>query len=111
LLFVVFELVSKLFETFGFERSMLIGCNRQLQEPIFFHHLKKLINSPENEKYINEGSKINEDFYLYCCNLFKNYKDFICFNILKKKISNNLKNFKDLTFTMTVKKKLDKLFN
>lgn len=87
------KLYNNLFEKFGFKSSNLIGSQRFLPEPIFFNNLKNYLNFQNVED--DQGQAIID-----ICNLFKNYKDMISFTIFKKKISSNLKNFKDLQQTI-----------
>jgi hypothetical protein len=99
------KLYDKLFQFFGFQISNLEGKDRLLHEPEYFNNVKKMIFDPENAKYIQDNCDFNTDFFVYICNLFKNLKNRVSYTIFKTKISSNLKNFRDLSFTTTFKEK------
>lgn len=99
------KLYDKLFQFFGFPTSILEGKDRLLHEPEFFNSIKKMIFDPLNAKYVQDNCNFNTDFFVYICNLFKNLKNKVSYSIFKTKISSNLKNFRDLSFTTTFKEK------
>lgn len=103
-IFVNKKVHEKFFEFFNFQNSSLVGNNRYLHEPEFFSPLRRILQNPKNSKLIWDDSDFNSDFLVYVCNLFKTYNNLIAYTLLKKKICSNLKNFKDLTFTLTKKK-------
>lgn len=97
---VVNKLQNKLFDVFGFSKSLLISNNRYLYEPLFFNNLKSILSEEISNKNLNSNFyNFNPDFLMYFCNLFKNSQNLISYSIFKIKVSSNLKNFRDLTFT------------
>jgi hypothetical protein len=104
---------NKLFETFGFNESILIHNDRVLYEPEFFKHLKNFISSIKSKDYEASGNSNNKtsmlsfeeeftaDFIMYLCDSFKDSKNMISLSLLKQKILSNIKNFKELKLTST----------
>ena len=79
------QIYNKLFDFFGFEGSSLINKDRFIYEPLLKKILKELKFCDEND---------NETLQ-FICDLFKSNNNMISYNLLKKKISSNLKNFSD----------------
>jgi len=79
------QIYNKLFDFFGFGGSSLINKDRFIYEPLLKKILKELKFCDEND---------NETLQ-FICDLFKSNNNMISYNLLKKKISSNLKNFSD----------------
>ena len=79
------QIYNKLFDFFGFGGSSLINKDRFIYEPLLKKILKELNFCDEND---------NETLQ-FICDLFKSNNNMISYNLLKKKISSNLKNFSD----------------
>ena len=79
------QLYSKLFKFFGFPKGLLINKDRFIFESTF---IKALNNMKFNEDNNNE-------VYNFISELMKGENKLISFNIFKKKITSNIKNFKD----------------
>ena len=79
------QIYNKLFDFFGFGGSSLINKDRFIYEPLLKKILKELNFCDEND---------NETLQ-FICELFKSNNNMISYNLLKKKISSNLKNFSD----------------
>ena len=79
------KIYTKLFEFFGFDKANLINGDRLIDEQIFLQSLKELKFSKNNEDNILE----------FIVNIFRHKEKVISFNLLKRKISSNLKNFSD----------------
>ena len=79
------QIYNKLFDFFGFGGSSLINKDRFIYEPLLKKILKELNFCDEND---------NETLQ-FICDLFKSNNNMISYNLLKKKISSNLKNFAD----------------
>ena len=79
------KIYSKLFEFFNFDKANLIGGDRLLNEEIFVESLKGLKFCKNNENDIIE----------FILNTFRHSNKIISFNLVKRKISSNLKNFSD----------------
>jgi hypothetical protein len=82
------KVYSKLFETFGFEKGVLVENDRQLHEPAFFQGIRGIINEI-----------FSAEFLVYVCDLMKRNGRMISYTVFKKKIASNLKNFKELKLT------------
>ena len=79
------KIYTKLFEFFGFDKAVLTGGDRLINEEIFIEKLKELKFCKNNEN----------DILDYVVNTFRFSDKIISFNIVKKKIASNLKNFSD----------------
>jgi hypothetical protein len=79
------QIYNKLFDYFGFGGSSLINKDRFIYEPLLKKILKEMNFCDEND---------NETLQ-FICDLFKSNNNMISYNLLKKKISSNLKNFSD----------------
>lgn len=96
------KLYNDLFKNFGFIKSKLTSNDRKLHEPQFFPYIKMISNKIKEINF--EKILLSHDFMIYWCNLFKSFDNLISYAIFKSKIYSNLQNFKDLSFTSTVKK-------
>ena len=72
-------------EFFGFDKANLSNGDRLIDEEIFIQSLKALKFSKNNEDNILE----------FIVSIFRHKNKVISFNLLKRKISSNLKNFSD----------------
>ena len=79
------QIYNKLFDFFGFGGSSLINKDRFIYEPL----LKKIL------KELNFCNENDNETLQFICDLFKSNNNMISYNLLKKKISSNLKNFSD----------------
>jgi hypothetical protein len=79
------KLYTKLFQFFGFSKGLLINNDRFVYEDIFVKAL--------NDMKFNEDE--NNDIFYFICQLMKGQNKLISFSIFKKKITSNLKNFKE----------------
>ena len=79
------KIYIKLFEFFGFEKALLTGGDRLINEEIFVQRLKELKFCKNNEN----------DILDFVVNIFRYSDKIISFNLVKRKISSNLKNFAD----------------
>ena len=79
------KIYTKLFEFFGFDKANLINGDRLVSEEIFVQNLKELKFCKNNE----------DDILEFIVNAFRNSNKIISFNLVKRKISSNLKNFSD----------------
>ena len=79
------KIYTKLFEFFGFDKANLSNGDRLIDEEIFIQSLRALKFSKNNEDNILE----------FIVNIFRHKNKVISFNLLKRKISSNLKNFSD----------------
>ena len=79
------KIYTKLFEFFGFDKANLSNGDRLIDEEIFIQSLKALKFSKNNEDNILE----------FIVSIFRHKNKVISFNLLKRKISSNLKNFSD----------------
>jgi len=70
----------------GFNKGILTLSDRTLYEPTFIKPLRAFLG--ENEYSV--------DFIIYLCDLMKINNGLISFALLKRKISSNLKNFKEI---------------
>jgi len=100
------KIYSKLFETFSKNNSLnfsIIGFNkgiykkgdRLIQDDNVTNLFQKSLKA-----YLGDDT-ISCDFSYYLCDLMKTNSNLISYSILKKKISSNLKNFKDTKFFQT----------
>lgn len=79
------KIYMKLFEFFGYDKGILLNNDRFVFEANF---IKKL----EDLKFL----KVNEvEVMEFVCDLFKNTNRLLSFSLLKKKITSNLKNFRE----------------
>ena len=79
------KIYTKLFEFFCFDKSSLNNGDRLINEDIFVQNLKELKFCKNNE----------EDIIEFILNIFRYSNKIISFNLVKRKISSNLKNFSD----------------
>lgn len=79
------KIYIKLFESFGFDQGILLNNDRFVFEGAFVSKLIELKFTERNEQNIIE----------FICELFKNSNQFVSFSLLKKKITSNLKNFRE----------------
>ena len=79
------KIYTKLFEFFSFDKSSLSNGDRLINEDIFVQNLKELKFCKNNE----------EDIIEFILNIFRCSNKIISFNLVKRKISSNLKNFSD----------------
>ena len=79
------KLYSKLFQFFGFGKGLLINNDRFIYEDIF---IKSLTDMKFNEED-------NNDIFYFISQLMKGQNKLISFSLFKKKITSNLKNFKE----------------
>ena len=79
------KIYTKLFEFFSFDKSSLSNGDRLINEDIFVQNLKELKFCKNNE----------EDIIEFILNIFRYSNKIISFNLVKRKISSNLKNFSD----------------
>ena len=74
-----------IFQFFGFDKSFLLGNDRYIYEGLFIQCLQKL-NFCKNDK---------EEILQFITSFFKSENKMVCFSLVKKIISSNLKNFSD----------------
>ena len=74
-----------MFEFFSFDKSNLNNGDRLINEDIFVQNLKELKFCKNNE----------DDIIEFILNIFRCSNKIISFNLVKRKISSNLKNFSD----------------
>ena len=79
------KIYTKLFEFFSFDKSNLNNGDRLINEDIFVQNLKELKFCKNNE----------DDIIEFILNIFRCSNKIISFNLVKRKISSNLKNFSD----------------
>ena len=79
------KIYTKLFEFFSFDKSSLSNGDRLINEDIFVQNLKELKFCKNND----------EDIIEFILNIFRCSNRVISFNLVKRKISSNLKNFSD----------------
>ena len=79
------KIYTKLFEFFGFDKANLINGDRLINEETFVQSLKGLKFCKNNEENILE----------FIVSQFRFSNKIISFNLVKRKISSNLKNFSD----------------
>jgi len=112
-IFIDKRIANELFSFFNFENSILTLGNRYLAKNIFVNKLNVILDeginrfnrelTEEEEIEEKERKKNKERFIEFICNILNGYDlqknlidNSISFNLLKKKISSNLKNFEDL---------------
>jgi len=76
----------KLFELFGFNQAILTSNDRVLYEAAFLKYLRNFFGEQQQ----------SVDFIIYLCDLMKANSGFISYSIFKRKITSNLKNFKEI---------------
>lgn len=79
------KIFSKLFEQFEFDKGQFLNNDRFIYEPTFLRALRKVTND-----------MFSADFLLYICDMMKAHNKMIAYSIFKKKISSNLKNFREI---------------
>lgn len=109
--FIDKKIYDSLFSFFNFDNSVLAGSDRYLPKKKFVHILNEMLidenkNIIENEdmnKQIQEQMNEKKNFIEFLCNIMCGYDeelnirdDSISYNLLRKKISSNLKNFNGL---------------
>lgn len=88
------KLYLKLFELLDFDKGQYIHNDRFLYEPTFIRSLRKITQDI-----------FSADFLLFICDIMKSNNKMVAYSILKKKLSSNLKNFRDnlkITFSNTM---------
>ena len=112
-IFIDKRIANDLFSFFNFENSILTLGNRYLAKNIFVNKLNIILDeginrfnrelTEEEEIEERERKRNKERFIEFICNILNGYDlqknlidNSISFNLLKKKISSNLKNFEDL---------------
>ncbi len=78
------KLTSKLFETFFFNKGILIANDRLLYEAAFVRAFKMVTNE-----------LFGRDFTLYLADIAKNNYKMVSYTMFKRLVSSNLKNFKN----------------
>ena len=107
--FIDKKIYDSLFSYFGYNNSVLAGGDRFLTKNVFMAILDNMLieennkgekNNQISSKRINEMKKEKKNFMEYICNILCGFDeelnirdDSISFNLLRKKISSNLKNF------------------
>ena len=107
--FIDKKIFDSLFSFFSFENSVLAGSDRYLQKKLFTPILNVMMiddnnnaenNDEEKERIRQEKMIEKQNFIQFICNIVCGYDeelnirdDSISYNLLKKKISSNLKNF------------------
>ena len=107
--FIDKKIYDSLFSFFGYNNSVLAGSDRYLPKKIFISILDEILidennhNKEKNEistQREEENMKEKKNFMEYICNILCGYDeemnirdDSISYNLLRKKISSNLKNF------------------
>ena len=110
--FIDKKLYDSLFSFFGYNKSILAGSDRYLSKNAFLSILNEMLIDENNHigndneistKRINELTKEKNNFMNYVCNILCGFDeemnirdDSISFNLLRKKISSNLKNFEGI---------------
>lgn len=79
------KIYSKLFEMLDFDKGQFLNNDRFLYEPSFLRSLRNVT-----------GDVFSADFLLYICDMMKSQNKMISYSIFKKKISSNLKNFREV---------------
>ena len=79
------KIYSKLFEQLEFDKGQFINNDRFIYEPTFLRALRRVT-----------GEVFSADFLLYVCDMMKAHNKMISYSIFKKKISSNLKNFREV---------------
>ena len=108
--FIDKKIYDSLFSFFGYNNSVLAGSDRYLTKNIFLKVLDDMLIEDNNKNVQNEDQsssqrnderkKEKKNFMEFVCNILCGYDeemnirdDSISFNLLRKKISSNLKNF------------------
>ena len=106
--FIDKRIYDSLFSFFGYNNSVLAGSDRYLTKNMFKTVLNDMLidennhkeNEPLSTKRNNERKKEKNNFMEFICNILSGYDeennirdDSISFNLLRKKVSSNLKNF------------------
>ena len=110
--FIDKKIYDSLFSFFGYNNSILAGSDRYLPKNIFISILNEMLIDENNNiekddelstKRNNELIKEKNNFMNYICNILCGFDeemnirdDSISFNLLRKKISSNLKNFEGI---------------
>ena len=110
--FIDKKLYDSLFSFFGYNKSILAGSDRYLSKNAFLSILNEMLIDENNHigndneistKRNNELIKEKNNFMNYVCNILCGFDeemnirdDSISFNLLRKKISSNLKNFEGI---------------
>ena len=88
-IFLLFWIDNKIylniFEIFGFDKGILMNNDRFIYESTMMKALK-------NMKFMDIDNKDNR---MFICNMMKSGNKLISFNLIKKKLASNLKNFKE----------------
>jgi hypothetical protein len=79
------KIFSKLFELFEYDKGQFLYNDRFIYEPTFLRALRKLT-----------GDMFSADFLLYVCDMMKAHNKMISYSIFKKKMTSNLKNFREI---------------
>ena len=109
---------DSLFSFFNFEQSVLAGSDRYLPKKIFDTKLNEMLidenNNLQNADEETKKKKLEQmyekqNFIQFICNIMCGYDedlnirdDSISYNLLKKKISSNLKNFNGINGSMNI---------
>ena len=107
--FIDKKIYDSLFSYFGYNNSILAGSDRYITRNVFMTILDDMLidenNNIEKDKALstkrnNERKKEKMIFMEFVCNILCGYDeemnikdDSVSFNLLRKKISSNLKNF------------------
>ena len=107
--FIDKKIYDSLFSYFGYNNSVLAGSDRYITRNVFMTILDDMLidenNNIEKDKALstkrnNERKKEKKNFMEFVCNILCGYDeemnikdDSVSFNLLRKKISSNLKNF------------------
>ena len=110
--FIDKKLYDSLFSFFGYNNSILAGSDRYLSKNAFLSILNEMLIDEnnnignENEKSTKRNNELiieKNNFMNYVCNILCGFDeemnirdDSISFNLLRKKISSNLKNFEGI---------------
>ena len=110
--FIDKKIYDSLFSFFNFDNSVLAGSDRYLPKKIFTAILNEMlieenknVEITDEEAYKHKQEQMNEkqNFIQFICNIMCGYDeelnirdDSISYNLLKKKVSSNLKNFNEV---------------
>ena len=110
--FIDKKIYDSLFSFFNFDNSVLAGSDRYLPKRVFTAILNEMlidennnleINNEEIQKQRQEQMNEKQNFIQFICNILCGYDeelnirdDSISYNLLRKKISSNLKNFNQI---------------
>ena len=119
--FIDKKIYDSLFSFFGYNNSILAGSDRYLAKSIFSSIMNEMLmdenNNIEKEEEIStkrndEKMKEKKNFMNFVCNILCGFDeemnirdDSISFNLLRKKISSNLKNFEGINDADNLDKK------